>query len=177
MLSSVDLPHPDGPMTATNSPLVISKATPSSAVVSSSAVRYFFVIRDNLITLPPSPLLGSHELDAVEALETLVARRDDAFAVAQALEHLDALGVAPTEADCALLGETVRLVDDEHPLPARVVVEGAVRQHEHLGRLTDLEPHAQRLATANLRRRLADELEPDLELPVPNVRVLLDDRE
>ncbi len=43
MLSSVDLPQPDGPMTATNSPLPSSRSTPSSAVVSSSVVRYFLV--------------------------------------------------------------------------------------------------------------------------------------
>ena len=39
MLSRVDLPQPDGPMMATNSPGAISSETSSSAWVSTSVVR------------------------------------------------------------------------------------------------------------------------------------------
>ena len=39
MLSSVDLPQPDGPMMATNSPGAISSETSPSAWVSTSLVR------------------------------------------------------------------------------------------------------------------------------------------
>ena len=39
MLRSVDLPQPDGPMTATNSPASISRETPCRARVSTSVVR------------------------------------------------------------------------------------------------------------------------------------------
>src|SRR5688500_8245566 len=53
MLSSVDFPHPDGPMMATNSPLASSKSTPFRAAVSSSFVRYFLLTCDSLITAPP----------------------------------------------------------------------------------------------------------------------------
>src|SRR5690606_18949984 len=39
MLSSVDLPQPDGPMTATNSPAEMRRLTSFSAAVSTSLVR------------------------------------------------------------------------------------------------------------------------------------------
>ncbi len=39
MLSMVDLPQPDGPITATASPVWISSDTPSSAVVSPYSLR------------------------------------------------------------------------------------------------------------------------------------------
>src|SRR5688572_32794335 len=138
MFSSVDLPQPEGPMTATNSPLVSPKSTLSSAVVSSSVVRYFLLICDSLI-IAGSPSGTAVELNAVEPLEAFVARRDDALALAEAVEHLDPLGIAPAEANVAPHGVIARLVDDEHPLPARIVVERAVSEHERIGRLADLE--------------------------------------
>ena len=42
MLSSVDLPQPDGPMIAVNSPAAIPRSTSLSAVVSTSAARKTF---------------------------------------------------------------------------------------------------------------------------------------
>jgi len=43
MLRSIDLPQPEGPMMATNSPAATSRATLRSAVVSTSVVRYTLV--------------------------------------------------------------------------------------------------------------------------------------
>ena len=49
MLSSVDLPQPEGPMMATNSPSFTSKLTPFKAVVSTASVRKIFVNSSILI--------------------------------------------------------------------------------------------------------------------------------
>ena len=51
MFSSVDLPQPEGPMMATNSPSLISKLTPFSAVVSISSVRKTLQRLDTLIIM------------------------------------------------------------------------------------------------------------------------------
>src|SRR5690606_29492613 len=127
--------------------------------------------------LPPDESGAASEIDAVEVQEALVAGRDHAISVAEALEHLDAFGVAPAEAHRAPLGIVPRVGEHEHPLTAGVVVERAVREHEDVGRLADLEPHSQRLTTADQLRRGAEELEVDLELAVAHVRINLADLE
>ena len=51
MLSKVDLPQPEGPMMATNSPSLISNETPSNAMVSisMSSLRKTFLRFSTLI--------------------------------------------------------------------------------------------------------------------------------
>src|SRR5574344_516686 len=51
MLRSVDLPHPEGPMMATNSPSLISNDTPLRAVVSISSVLKTLLRFDTLIIM------------------------------------------------------------------------------------------------------------------------------
>src|SRR5579871_4028135 len=55
MLRKVDLPEPDGPMSATNSPRSTDKVTPRSARNSTSSVRYTLVTRSTSIKLEGSP--------------------------------------------------------------------------------------------------------------------------
>ena len=49
MFSRVDLPQPDGPMMATNSPAFTSRFTSRSAHVSTSSVRNIFLMFSNCI--------------------------------------------------------------------------------------------------------------------------------
>src|SRR5207302_1743240 len=75
-LSSVDLPQPDGPMTATNSAAAIFMSTPRSARTGtpsdSYVLRRSFVLTTSAMLLPPLPertgLCGRHEINNLDAI-------------------------------------------------------------------------------------------------------------
>src|SRR5689334_21607644 len=113
-----------------------------------------------------SGVIRRAKLDPIEAHEALVARGDHFLALLESPEHLVAFGIAAAEAHVPALGEVTRRVDDEHPLAARVVEERAVREHERVGGLADLETHPQRLPAPDHRGRIALEQQIDIELPV-----------
>src|SRR5690554_770628 len=117
------------------------------------------------------------EIDTIEAEQVLVAGGHDALAFAKPVEHLDALRIAPAEAHRAPHGVGAGGVDDEDPATAGVVVERAVRDDEAFRRLADVEAHPHGLPAAEQCRRVARELELDLELAVAHVRIDLRDLE
>src|SRR5437868_15149131 len=105
MFSSVDFPQPEGPITATNSPLSICRLTFASAAVSTLSARYSLRIPLSVITvvLPLQSVFLSFDLDAVEFAQLLVPGRQDALACHEAGEHFDLLRIAAAEAYRATL--------------------------------------------------------------------------
>jgi hypothetical protein len=63
MCMRVDLPEPDGPITATNSPVSIRSDTPRSAATSSGPLRYSFTIWCSSITGVPATVAASGALN------------------------------------------------------------------------------------------------------------------
>src|SRR6188508_2385958 len=94
MLSSVDLPQPEGPITATNSPASICRLTSLSACVSTSVVRYTLPILWSF-NMKDSSL----NIDAVDADVAGVVGRNHAFAGRKSAENLELFDVAASDAD------------------------------------------------------------------------------
>src|SRR5690606_38444208 len=117
------------------------------------------------------------KLDPVEIEQVLVARSHDPVAFAKTFEHLDALRVAPSEADGLPHSAAAVRIDDEHPAAPGIVVKRAVRDDQGIGRLADVEPHTDRLAAADESGRRVEKRELDFELALANVRVDLGDLE
>src|SRR3954468_13972254 len=95
------------------------------------------------------------ELNAIERHETFVAGRYDFLALLQSAEHLDAFRIAAAKAHRAALGEVFRRINHEYPLPTRVVEERAVRNHERVRGLADLQPHPHGLTPPDRCGRIA----------------------
>src|SRR5690606_4881520 len=119
--------------------------------------------------------LRSPQIHPLDVLERLIARRDHALAGAEAGNHLDGFRIAPSERDVPAAGRAAIAGDDQHPEPARLVIEGSVGDDERFGRLAQLDPRPQRLATAYSLRSLAGEFEIDGELPLTHIRIDLGD--
>ena len=85
--------------------------------------------------------------------------------------------VAAAELDLALGRAVAALVDDEHPIAAGVVEEGAVGDQQRLGRIAERQLGLDRLAALDRRRRGAVEHQVDLELAVADLRIDLRDLE
>src|SRR5262252_8449556 len=95
MPRSVDLPHPEGPLTATNSPRPTTRSTSARARVSTSAVS-------NTLVTPPRRTIGSSspdvmrcspsfEPDAIVRIPGPGVRQDQLVARVEPLQNLDAV--------------------------------------------------------------------------------------
>src|SRR5688500_17088757 len=116
MFSKVDLPHPDGPMIARNSPAWMSSETPLRACVSTSLVRYVFDTLSSFNMRPSSMHKKSlRQLDAIDALETAIVRDDDAFARGEPAQDFDLFGVTPTDFYVTAHSRPTVSVDHECP--------------------------------------------------------------
>src|SRR5882672_2093946 len=119
MLSSVDLPEPDGPITATYSPASMETSIARSACTSLSPSWKMRSTATSSICAPgiARSLRRRCRLDHHHGagLDTRpLERGDDAFADADALEDLRVLPVRQTRLDLALLELAVR-AHDQHP--------------------------------------------------------------
>src|SRR5688572_30021467 len=83
--------------------------------------------------------------------------------------------VAAAEPDLALDRAAAVGVDDEHPITARLVVEGAVGDQQGRRRIAERQPDLDGLAALQVGRLLANELEVDLERAVADLRIDLAD--
>src|SRR6187399_597887 len=117
MFSSVDLPQPEGPITATNSPASICRLTSLSACVSTSVVRYTLPILSSF-NMKDSSL----NIDAVDTVIAGVVRGDHAFARCQAAKNLELLDIAAPDANPATVRDAV-VVEHEDPIAAALLQE------------------------------------------------------
>src|SRR6185295_19038426 len=86
-------------------------------------------------------------------------------------------GVATAELDLALGGALAARIDDEDPVAARVVEEGAVRDQQRLRGIAKGQLGGDGLTALDRGRRRPVEHQIDLELAVANLRVNLGDLE
>src|SRR5688500_2655460 len=71
---------------------------------------------------------------------------DDALAGIEPFEHFDMVGVAAAELDLALDRDAAVRIDDEYPVAAGLVVEGAVGKQQGRRRIAERQPDLDGLA-------------------------------
>src|SRR5438874_55662 len=139
---SVDLPEPDGPMIATNSPASITRSMPLRTWSSLPPTSYERVMPRSSMSAMLLALLGARRLSGgrrrppahrqrarLRALlrHVLGASDHDLVARRQALEHLDAFAAFDAGLDLARHRRLARLAGDHHLLGARDLAHGARR--------------------------------------------------
>src|SRR6187399_3339348 len=146
MFSSVDLPQPEGPITATNSPASICRLTSLSACVSTSVVRYTLPILSSF-NMKDSSL----NIDAVDTVIAGVVGGDHAFARREAAENLQLLDDAAPDANAPAVRDAV-VVERENPVAATLLQERTHWQQDGGGRGAQREFSLHCLAGQQLRR-------------------------
>ena len=96
MLSKVDLPQPDGPMIATNSPSAMSRSIASSASRLDRVGAVDSCERPLIVSMA-GPFYSSEKVEPVLVGEAGVGGGDDALARLEPVEHFDEFGVAAAE--------------------------------------------------------------------------------
>src|SRR6185436_7577554 len=121
MPSKVDLPQPEGPLMATNSPRPISRSMPARAWVSISSVWKTLAMLSRRITASGMVFLasmGSIDAHAVVRIPLRHVRNDDLVARSQTLDHLDGVDGTAAQAHRHAQGEAAldQLVKARRPL-------------------------------------------------------------
>src|SRR5690606_37487405 len=133
MFSNVDLPHPEGPMMATNSPSLISRLMLLRAVVSTSSVVYTFSRLTSLIMAVFClfeefiGLLVENQYFIIT--KVLIRRSDYQFARLKSLQNFIVFGILPAQLDVSpdCLPGAIQHV---HPVPSGILVEPAYGKQE-----------------------------------------------
>ena len=105
-----------------------------------------------------------HDED-VSVAEGFVAGGDDRFALLEAFDHFNKLGILSANLDVAAPGESV-VADHVDPGPAGGLEETTARDEEGVGGIRHLEAEANGLATPDAIRNVADKVEVNLKSPV-----------
>ena len=164
--SSVVLPQPEGPMTATYSPAWISRLMLLSAVVMTSPPMNFLVVLTNLSMAPRYLAICRRSTLPNDA----VVGNDHALAGFEARGDFDLAVVAAAEADGPALGRSSVARHHEHPGAAGVVDEGIVGQDQARAALAEREARFGALPRAHAAGRIPHEQQFDGEAAVVDLR-------
>src|SRR5690606_7099979 len=152
IFSSVDLPHPEGPMMATNSPSLISRLMLFKAVVSTSSVVYTFSRLTSLIMAVLClfeefiRLLVEDQYFIIS--KVLIRRSDHQLAGLQSFQYFIVFCVLPTKLNVSSDSLLSRFIEHIHPVSTGILVESADGQQELFRRLTEFDAQAQRLTAS-----------------------------
>src|SRR6476620_11888194 len=109
--------------------------------------------------------------------ETTVRRGNHAFSRGEPAQNFDIVCIATAELDLALGRTAAALVDDEDPVSAGIVEEGAIGDEHGLRRIAQRQLRLDRLPALDSGRCRAIKQQVDLELAVANLGVDLRDLE
>src|SRR5581483_6991576 len=172
MFNRVDLPHPEGPMIARNSPWPTSRLRSSSAAVSTSSARKILetcssfsidapsVCQDNAIGLFQCRVIGSNHL----------------FADSQSAQDFQLLHGAAADLDTSALGETAPRSHDKHPVTTGTFQERTHRKDFRLRVVAQLQVTQQRLSGDQVGRAATANIQIHPEMAVMDLWVNAMDR-